>query len=249
MAKRICENCSPWSFGSSDKPSGPICKLGGSFQPLETDGEEADCCKDEVVVLTSNSSLDKRIMQDSFYYKFPTLSRQKHPKPVAKLRFVRVLVDEAHEIRGVTSAFFKNLVKHADDGASIWFITAASLLNGGKILAGRMKCWDATASVKQVRDPLSEKFDEIVRGYNNVFRQNAIPKAKKQQADADSTRKEMDGEVENLAEIMLRFTIQRTRDASFMGNKIFEIPPSTTEDEWMKFRDNDWQARYQAFYS
>lgn len=138
-------------------------------------------------------------MQDSFYYKFPTLSRQKHPKPVAKLRFARVLVDEAHEIRGVSSAFFKNFAKLADDGASIWFITAAPLLNGGKILADRMKCWDATASVKQVRDPLSEKFDEIVRGYNDAFRQNAIPKANKQQADAHSTRNEMNQKVENLA--------------------------------------------------
>ena len=49
----------------------------------------------------------------------------------------------------------------------------------------------------------------------------------------------MDREGEKLAEIMLKFTVQRTRDTSFMGNKIFEIPPSTTEDEWVKFWDND----------
>lgn len=33
------------------------------------------------------------------------------------------MVDEAHDIRGVNTALFKNRVKLAEDGASIWLVT------------------------------------------------------------------------------------------------------------------------------
>ena len=219
------------------------------YQPLQTDGEDDECCKEDVVVLTSKTSLEKRIMDDKVYHQYPKQSRAKHPKPVGKLRFARVLVDEAHDIRGVNTAFFKNLLKLAADGASIWFITATPLPKGAKSLAGCMKCWDATALVKNLRDPLSDNLGQIDKGYNNAFRQNVIAQANKQQAVADSTRKEMEQEVEKLAEIMLKFTIQRTRDTSFLGKRIIDSPPSVTLNEWVKFRDNDWQTKYQAFYS
>lgn len=219
------------------------------YLPLKTDGEEDGFCNDNVVVLTSKTSLETCIMDDRIYHPYLKPGHQKCPKPVEKLRFARVLVDEAYDIRGANTAFFKNLVKLAADGASIWFITTTPLPKGANSLAGFMKCWDATALVKNLRDPLSGKLGQINHGYNKAFRQNVIAQVNKQQALADLTRKKMDQEVEKLAEIMLMFTIQRTRNTSFLGNKIMEVPPLATLNEWVKFGNYDWQAKYQAFYS
>ena len=222
--------------------------LSDLYQPLKTD-EEDDSCKDDVVVLTSKTSLETRIMQNSVYHQYPKSGRQKCPNPVGRIQFARVLVDEAHDIQGANTVFFKNLAKLAADGASIWFVTATPLHKGAKSLAGCMRCWDATAFVKDLRGPLSDNLGQIDRGYNNAFRQNAVAHANGQQAVADSARKEMDQEVEKLAKIMLMFTIQRTRDTFFAGNKIAEVPPSAMLDQWVVFPGKDWKAKYQAFYS
>ncbi|MCJ1349374.1 hypothetical protein MMC31_007614 [Peltigera leucophlebia] len=220
--------------------------LADLYQPLQTDGKEQDGCKDNVVILTSKTSLETRIMDDKVYHQYPSA---KHPKPVGKLRFARVLVDEAHDIRGINTAFFKNLVKLAADGASIWFITATPLPKGAKSLAGCMKCWDATAFVKNLRDPLSDNLGQIDKGYINAFRQNAVAQANEQQAVADATRKEMEQQVEKLAKIMLKFTIQRTRNTLFLNKKIIDFPLLVTLTEWVKFPDHGWETKYQAFNS
>lgn len=124
--------------------------------------------------MTSKTSLEKRIIDNKVYHQYPKQSRAKQLKPVGKLRFARVLVDKAHDIREVNTGFLKNLLKLAADGASFWFITATPLPKSAKNLAGCMKCWDATALVKNLRDPLSDNFGQIDKGYNNAFRQNVI---------------------------------------------------------------------------
>lgn len=55
--------------------------LADLYQSLETAGEAGDYCKDNVVVLTSKASLEKRIMAENGYYKCP-MRRTKHTKPV-----------------------------------------------------------------------------------------------------------------------------------------------------------------------
>ena len=65
------------------------------------------------------------------------------------------MVDESHDIWGVNTTIFYNLVKQATDKASIWFIIPTPLPKGARIFAGCMKCWDATALTKQLRNPLA----------------------------------------------------------------------------------------------
>ena len=223
--------------------------LADLYQPLQTDGEENDCCKDNVVVLTSKASLENRITNDKVYHQYPMRGRAKRPNPVGRLRFARVLVDEAHDIRGTNTRFFSSLMKLAADGASVWFITATPLPKGAQSLAGCMKCWDATALVKNVRHPLGNVLGQIDKGYNNALRQNTVAQANKQQAVADSTRREMEQQVEKLAEIMLKFTIQRTHATLFLNEKIIDFPASVTRNEWVKFRNDVWQTKYRAFYT
>ncbi|MCJ1342946.1 hypothetical protein MMC31_001135, partial [Peltigera leucophlebia] len=97
------------------------------YQPLQTDEEEDDCCKDNVDLLKSKTSLEKCIMDDIVCHQYPKPGHQKCSKPVGKLRIARVLVDKAHDIRGTITAFFKNPVRLVADGASTWFITATPL--------------------------------------------------------------------------------------------------------------------------
>lgn len=127
-----------------------------------------------MVVLTSKESLDKRIMQDNMYNSFIEVPRRKYPRKVGRLQFARVLVDGAHDIRGVDTTFFSNIKKLAANGASVWFITATPLPKGAKSLAGCMQCWSATALARQLRNPLTQNLNETDRAYNTAFRHNAV---------------------------------------------------------------------------
>lgn len=219
------------------------------YRPYTPNEQDDDYHKGNVVVLTSKESLDKRIMHQNTYYSYSQSPRQKFRDKVGRLQFARVLIDEAHDIRGVNTTFFNNLLRLAADGASIWGITATPLPKGAKSLAGCMSCWDATASARQLRDPLGPKLGEIDKAYNAAFRHNAVAHTKKEGARVISTRQEMDDEVEKLAKIMLDFTIQRRHETSFLGQSILYLPPTTKIEEWLNFENHHWQSKYQAFYT
>ena len=219
------------------------------YTPYETpDKMENDSRKDNVVVLTSKESLDKRIMANADYYHLLWKKGHKHPIRVGRLQFARVLVDESHDIRGVNTTFFNNLVKLATDGASIWFITATPLPKGARSLAGCMKCWDATALTRQLRDPLASQLADIDKAYNTAFRLHSGALTNKQEEVIHSTRRSMDAEVEKLATIMLDFTIQRRHETVFLKKNILHLPPTTKETCAVEFQSDYWKSRYVAYY-
>lgn len=90
------------------------------YQPLERDGAASDHFLDHVVVLTSGKSFNSSIMRKNTYSQYaPLKPGQRRPKKIRKIRFARVLVDEAHNGQHVNSVLTKNLMKLAEDEASI----------------------------------------------------------------------------------------------------------------------------------
>lgn len=110
------------------------------YLPLKTDGKEDGFCNNNVVVLRSKTNIKTHIMDHCIYHLYFKLDYQKCLKPVKKLQFARVLVDKAYNIQGANTAFFKNLMKLAANGASIWFIIATPLPKGANSFAGFIKC-------------------------------------------------------------------------------------------------------------
>ena len=200
------------------------------YTPYETlDKTENDLCKDNIVVLTSKKSLDKRIMANADYYHLLWKKGRKHPIRVGRLQFTRVLVDESHDIQGDNTTFFNNLVKLAIDGASIWFITATPLPKGAISFAGYMECWDAIALTRQLHKPLASQLADIDKAYNTAFCLHLGALTNKQEEVIHSTRRSMDVEVEKLATIMLHFTIQQRYKTVFLKKNILHLPPTTKE--------------------
>lgn len=78
-----------------------------------------DWCKNNVIVFTMKKSLDKYIMANTDYYHLLQKKNCKYLIKVRRLKFVQVLIDESHDIRGVNTTFFNNFVKLATDKASI----------------------------------------------------------------------------------------------------------------------------------
>lgn len=75
--------------------------------------------KDNVIVFTSEKSIEKRIIANADYYHLMWKKDCKYQIKIEKLQFAPVLIDESHDIWGVNTIFFNNLVKWATDGASI----------------------------------------------------------------------------------------------------------------------------------
>lgn len=178
------------------------------YQPLERDGAANDYFIDNIVVLTSEESFNSRIMRKNIYNQYtPKEPGQKRPKKIERIRFVRVLIDEAHNIQHINSVLTKNLMKLAEDGASILFITGQPLATVTKSLFGFLKCWDTIALAKQIGEPLTPRLIEIERGYKNTFRHMTAAEISGKQDLVDSAKKEMNLKIQGLSQIMLKFGI------------------------------------------
>ena len=220
------------------------------YQPLERDGAASDHFIDNIVVLTSEESFNSRIMRKNTYNQYaPKEPGQRRPKKIGRIRFARVLVDEAHNIQHVNSVLTKNLTKLAEDGASIWFITGQPLATVAKSLFGFLKCWDATALAKQIGEPLTPRLIEIERGYKDAFRHMTAAEISGRQDLVDSAKKEMNLKIQGLSQIMLKFGIRQRADTFFQGKMILSLTPPKLIDEWVRFSNDSWSHKYQKFYS
>ena len=220
------------------------------YQPLERDGAASDHFLDHVVVLTSGESFNSRIMRKNTYSQYAPLEPgQRRPKKIGRIRFARVLVDEAHDSQHVNSVLTKNLMKLAEDGASIWFITNKPLATVTKSLVSFMKCWDATALAKQKREPLTPRLIEIERGYNEAFSQMTAAEMSGQQDLVGSAKKEMNLNIQDLSGIMLEFGITQRADTFFHGKMNLSLTPPRLRDKWIGFLNESWSHKYQTFYS
>ena len=194
------------------------------YTPYETLNKiENDLCKDNIVVFTSKESLDKRMIANADYYHLLWKKDRKHPIRVGKLQFVQVLVNESHDIRKINTTFFNNLVKLAIDRAFILFIIATQLPKSARSLTGCIKCWNATALTRQLRDPLISQLTDIDKTYNTAFCFYFGAFTNKQKEVINSTIQLMDAEVEKLATIMLDFTIQQMHKTVFLKKNILHL--------------------------
>ena len=219
------------------------------YQPLERDGAANDHFLDNVVVLTSEECFNSRIMRKNTYNQYaPKEPGQRRPRKIGRIQFARVLVDEAHNIQHVNSVLTKNLTKLAEDGASIWFITGKPLSTVAKRLVGFMKCWDATALAKQMREPLTPRLMEIERDYNEAFSHMTAAEMSGRKDLVESAKEEMNLKIRDLSEIMHKFGIQQRDDTFFHGKMILSLTPPKLSDEWVGFLSDSWSHKYQTFY-
>ncbi|KAI9777557.1 MAG: hypothetical protein M1816_004700 [Peltula sp. TS41687] len=110
-----------------------------------------------MVILTSRESLAIQVMRH--------IRDEKH---VFKIPLHRIIVDEAHEVRGTETEFARNLLWLKEKGADFWFLSGTPLPQGPKSLELVIRCWVSAEVVKWAFLPKLSKYQKALRALDTA---------------------------------------------------------------------------------
>lgn len=137
----------------------------------------------------------------------------------------------------------------AEDRASSWFTTGASLTHGTKSLAGFIKCWDTMALAKRLHKLLTSILTKIETGCNKALSLKTMVEASGVQDLVELGERDMNLETWGFAEIILIFGILLRADIIFQGKKIFDLTMLISKYEWVGFLRELLLYRYREYNS
>ncbi|KAI9781816.1 MAG: hypothetical protein M1816_002166 [Peltula sp. TS41687] len=194
----------------------------------------------DMVILTSRESLASQVMRH--------IRDEKH---VSKIPLHRIIVDEAHEVRGTETEFARNLLWLKENGADFWFLSGTPLPQGPKSLELVIRCWASAEVVKRAFLPKLSKYEKALRALDTARATVANTVGQKHEKGKEkikSAAKNLEEVAQWLAKKLWPVMLQRKGETKFLGRPILDLPPMHQETKRLPFVSPRWARRYAEYY-